>query len=58
MNTTFTAEIAQQHIQDLHREAGTRRLAKLARPSTTQTNRTRNNFRWSTVRNWHVASAH
>ncbi len=31
--TTFTAEIAQQHIQDLHREAGTRRLAKLATPA-------------------------
>jgi hypothetical protein len=61
MNTTFTAEIAQQHIQDLHREAGTRRLVKLARPSTTRTNRTRktrDNFGWSTVQNWHVASAH
>jgi hypothetical protein len=58
MNTTFTAEIAQQHIQDLHREAGTRRLAKLARPSTNRTRKTRNNFGWSTVQNWHVASAH
>ena len=29
--TAFTTEIATQHIQDLHREAGARRLAKLSR---------------------------
>ena len=63
--TTFTAEIAQQHIQDLHREAGARRLAKLAARSTTRTNRANrtrkarnDNFGWSTVQSWHVASAH
>ena len=60
--TTFTAEIAQQHIQDLHREAGSRRLAKLATRTTTRTNRTRkarkNSFGWATVQSWHVASAH
>jgi hypothetical protein len=59
--TTFTAEIAQQHIQDLHREAGARRLAKLATRTTTRANRTRksrNNFGWTTVQSWHVASAH
>ena len=59
--STLTAQIAQQHIQDLHREAGARRVAKLAALATTRTNRTRkarNNFGWSTVRRWHVASAH
>ena len=57
--TTFTTEIAKQHIQDLHHEAGARRLAKLA--PTTRTNRprkARNDFGWSTVQRWHVASAH
>ena len=59
--TTLTAEIAQQHIQDLHREAGTRRLAKLAKQSTPRPRRARkarNDFGWSTVQSWHVASAH
>ena len=56
-----TTEIATQHIQDLHREADARRLAKLARKSTTRTKRARkarNDFGWSTVQSWHVASAY
>ena len=59
--TTFTAEIAQQHIQDLHREAGARRLAKLGRLSTTRTKRARkarNDLSWPTIRRWHVTPAH
>ena len=56
---TITTEIITQHIQDLHREAGTRRLAKLV-PTTAnnRTRRARNDFGWSTVQRWHVPSAH
>ena len=56
---TITSQIATQHIKDLHREAGTRRLAKLV--PTTPNNRTRragNGFGWPTVQRRHVASAH
>jgi hypothetical protein len=55
----ITSEIVTQHIQDLHREAGTRRLAKLV--PTTANNRTRragNDFGSPTMPRWHVASAH
>ena len=60
-STTFTAEIAQQHIQDLHREAGARRLARLGRLSTTRTKRARkarNDLSWPTFGRWHVTPAH
>ena len=57
--STITTEIATQHIQDLHREAGTRRLAKLV-PTTpnNRTRRARNDLGCSTVQRWHVASTH
>ncbi len=60
-NDTFTAEIARQHVQDLHREAAARRLARQAVARTKRTKRTpktRNDFAWSTVQSWHVASAY
>ena len=55
---TITIEIATQHIQELRREADTRRLAELApTPPNDRTRRARNGFGWPTVRRWHVASA-
>jgi hypothetical protein len=57
----FANEIAKQHIEDLHREADARRLARLARVSTARTKRARkvrNNRSWATLQTWHVASSY
>ena len=59
--TTFTSEIATQHIQDLHREASTRRLGKLV-PRSTGTKQSgrkaRNGLSWPIINRWRVGSAH
>jgi hypothetical protein len=58
--TTLITEIATQHIQDLHREASTRRLAKLVSRSTgtKQARKARNDLSWPTINRWRVGSAH
>ena len=60
MYTTITTEIATQHIQELHREAGARRLARLtALSARTQRARTaRKDLSWPTLNRWHVTPAH
>jgi hypothetical protein len=63
-NDTFTAQLAHQHISDLHREAEGRSLARKARRASKAEGRTkparkpRNDFSWKTVQSWHVASAY
>jgi hypothetical protein len=58
--TVFTTEIANQHIQELHREAGGRRVARLS-PLSTRTQRARtarNDLSRPTMNRWHVTPAH
>ena len=58
--TVFTTEIATLHIQELHGEAGFRRVARLS-PRSTRTQRTRtarNDLSWPTMNRWHVTPAH
>ena len=63
--TTLTTEIATQHIQDLHREASTRRLAKLVSRSTgtkqtrkaRNVGKARNDLSWLIINRWRVGSA-
>jgi hypothetical protein len=58
--TTLTSEIATQHIQDLHREASTRRLGKLVERSTgtKQARKARIDLSWPIINRWRVGSAH
>ena len=63
-NDTFTAQLAHQHIADLHREAEGRGLVRKARKAgrtgarTKPARKPRNDFSWKTVQSWHVASAY
>jgi hypothetical protein len=57
-NDTFAAQLAHQHIEDLHREADARRLVRLATSRTKRTRKARKDFGWKTVQNWHVAAAY
>jgi hypothetical protein len=56
--TAFTTEIAQQHIQDLHREAKTRRLARQATSRANRVPTARHDLSWPTLKRWHVTPAH
>ena len=58
--TTLTAVIATQRIQDLHREASTRRLGKLVERSTgtKQARKARKDLSWPIINRWRVGSAH
>ena len=56
--TTFTAEIAKQHIQDLHREAQTDRLAHQVTARGKRARKARNDLSWPTIKRFHVTAAH
>jgi hypothetical protein len=56
--TTITAEIAQQHIQNLHSEAKTRRLAHQLTARASRVPTARKDLTWLTIKRFHVTPAH